>query len=83
MIEKRERRAYEALEIRFRKACLDDSSPYSDSVWRFMSKTDVRALVSALASDVSNEEGIAPSAVPSIISVVRELLDEKSHPLGA
>ena len=76
MIEEREKRAYEAVETRFRKACLDDSSPHSDSVWRFMSKTDVRALISALVSDVSQADNIAPSAVPSIVSVVRQLLDD-------
>ena len=76
MIEEREKRAYEAVETRFRKACLDDSSPYSDSVWRFMSKTDVRALISAVESDVSQEEDIAPSAVPSTVSIVRQLLDD-------
>lgn len=74
MINSREQRAYERAEIRFRKACLDASSPYSNLVWRFMSKKDIRSLISGLLSDVREEEDIAPSAVPSIVSVVQELL---------
>ncbi len=76
MIEPREQRAYKRTEIRFRKACLDDSSSYSDRVGRFMSRQDIRSLVSDLLRDVSEEEDIAPSAVPSIVSVVQEFLAE-------
>ena len=83
MIQSREKEAYERVERRFRKACLDDASPYSHLVWRYMSKKDLRSLVKGLIGDVRNDEDIAPSALPSIVAVIRELLiDDLLRELG-